>query len=103
MRFIYWLATALLALVIADFAVSNRVDVTLSFWPFPETIATELFVPVLLALLLAFVAGLVVAWVWSWRARRRARERARRIEILEREAKQREERVAAGGALIEGR
>lgn len=106
MRFFYWFLTALLALVIADFAVSNRAAVTLSLWPFADTIVTETFVPILLALLLAFLLGLLVAWSWSWRVRRRARAHARRIAALEREAKQRETKPReerSAGALIEGR
>jgi len=100
-RIIRWIVTGLVALIIVDFAVSNRGEVTLGFWPLPETLTTELFVPVLLALLLAFLAGLVVAWVWSWGVRRRARKHQRRIDALEREAKERAGQPA--GPLIEGR
>jgi lipopolysaccharide assembly protein A len=95
LRFVYWLVTALLALIVADFAVSNRAAVTLSFWPVSDSLTTELFVPVLVALVGGFLLGLLVAWVWSWRVRRRARQHARRVAVLEREAMQREERRPA--------
>jgi uncharacterized integral membrane protein len=95
-RVLYWLVTALLALVVGDFAVSNRAIVDLSLFPLSETWTTEVFAPVLLALTLGFLIGLLVAWIWSWRVRRRARAQAHRIAILEREAKQRSERPSPG-------
>jgi len=102
-RFVYWLVTALLALIVADFAVSNRAVVTLSLWPISDGVTTQLFAPVLVALVCGFLVGLLVAWVWSWRVRRRARQHARRVAVLEREVMQREERqLAASGTLPKG-
>jgi uncharacterized integral membrane protein len=104
-RLLYWLLTALLALIVGDFAVSNRAIVELTLFPFSETWTTEVFAPVLLALTLGFLIGLAVAWIWSWRVRRRAHAQARRIEALEREAKERnQQRPPTGaGTLLEGR
>jgi uncharacterized integral membrane protein len=86
------------AVVFGDFAVWNLGAVTVVLWPFGE-IQSRLFLIVLLALLAGFLIGLLVAWVWSWGARRSARARARRIEILERDLAEAEQR-AKGTAVI---
>lgn len=99
MRVLYWLVTALVALVCVVFAVTNRAGVTLIFWPFGIELSAPLYLVVLLALLAGFVVGLLVAWVWSWGARRSARARARRIEILERDLAAAEQR-AKGTAVV---
>ena len=85
MRFVYWTATALLALVLVVFAVSNREDVVVTFWPLPVMLAAPLYLVVLLALLAGFLVGELVAWINGRRSRREARRRGRRIEALEHE------------------
>ncbi|HKF71676.1 MAG TPA: lipopolysaccharide assembly protein LapA domain-containing protein [Stellaceae bacterium] len=99
MRILYWLGTALVALICAVFAVSNRAGVTLTFWPLGMELAAPLYLVVLLALLAGFVIGLLAAWIWSWGPRRVARQRARRIEILERDLAAAEQR-AKGTAVV---
>jgi lipopolysaccharide assembly protein A len=85
LRFVYWTATALVALLLVIFAVSNREDVVVTFWPLPVMLAAPLYVVVLLALLAGFLVGELVAWINGRRSRREARRRGRRIEALERE------------------
>ena len=60
MRVLYWIVLALIALALALFAASNRTPVALGFWPFG--LALEL--PLYLAILLTFFAGLCAA---RWR------------------------------------
>jgi len=98
-RILYWLGTALVALICAVFAVSNRAGVTLTFWPLGMELAAPLYLVVLLALLAGFVIGLLAAWIWSWGPRRVARQRARRIEVLERDLAAAEQR-AKGTAVV---
>ncbi len=98
MRYLYWPVIVIAAVVFGDFAVWNLGAVTVVLWPFGE-IQSRLFLIVLLALLAGFLIGLLVAWVWSWGARRSARARARRIEILERDLAEAEQR-AKGTAVI---
>ena len=100
MRVLYWLATALVALVCVVFAVSNRAGVTLTFWPLSFDLAAPLYLVVLLALLAGFLVGLLVAWVWSWGARRVARQRARRIEALERDLAASEQRAKSTAVVV---
>jgi uncharacterized integral membrane protein len=84
-RLVHWLVTAPLALVLVIFAVSNREEVTVTFWPLPVVLAAPLYLVVLLSLLAGFLVGALVAWVGGARTRREARARLRRIEALERE------------------
>ena len=100
MRVLYWLITALVALVCVVFAVSNRAGVTLTFWPLSFELAAPLYLVVLLALLAGFLIGLLVAWIWSWRARWSARERARRIEALERDLAAAEQRAKSTAVIV---
>ena len=85
MKVFSWLIIALLALFSVVFAVSNRDVVTLTLWPFPFALTTQLYLVVLLTVLFGLLVGLLIGWIASWGVRRAARERARRIETLERE------------------
>jgi uncharacterized integral membrane protein len=84
-KVVYWVVTALVALLLVVFAVSNRESVTVTFWPLPVLIEAPLYLVVLLATLLGFLFGEVVAWIGGRRWRRHARQRRRRVEALERE------------------
>ena len=100
MRVLYWLITALVALVCVIFAVSNRTGVTLTFWPLSLELAAPLYLVVLLTLLAGFLVGLLVAWVWSWSARRAARTNARRIAALERDLAAAEQRAKSTAIIV---
>jgi uncharacterized integral membrane protein len=97
---LYWLVTALVALLCVVFAVSNRAGVTLAFWPLGLDLSAPLYLIVLLALLVGFLTGLFVAWIWSWGARRTARARGRRIEILERDLAVAEQRAKGTSVIV---
>jgi len=85
MRLVHWIVTLPAAIILVVFAVSNRMTVTVAFWPLPAQLEAPLYLVVLLALLAGFLAGELVAWINAGRARRLARQRARRIEALEHE------------------
>ena len=85
MRFVRWFVTALVAILLVIFAVSNRQTVEVTFWPFPVTIDSALSLVVLGAVVLAFLVGQFVAWLGAQRWRQDARAKQRRIEALERE------------------
>jgi len=99
-RWLSWLAIALVALICTVFAVSNRDVVTLTLWPFPFALTTQLYLVVLLTVLAGFLVGLLVGWIGSWRVRRAARERKRRIDTLERELAAAPRPVPSSGPLI---
>jgi putative membrane protein len=82
---VHWAVTAPAALILGTFAVSNRAGVTVSLWPILGPVDVPVYLIVLTALLVGFLAGEFVAWINGRRARRLARERQRRIDALERE------------------
>lgn len=85
MRYLHWLVTGPVILILVIFAVSNRETVTVTLWPLPFSLEASLYLVVLLAALLGFLIGEFVAWVNGRFWRRDARIKARRIEALERE------------------
>ena len=84
MRFVYWTATALIALVLVIFAVSNLEQVALSFEPLPVRLEAPLYLVVLVALALGFLLGEAVAFVQNSKRRGEHRALRRRIERAER-------------------
>jgi uncharacterized integral membrane protein len=84
-KVVYWVVTAVVALLLVIFAVSNRESVTVTFWPLPVLIEAPLYLIVLLATVLGFLFGELVAWIGGRRWRRDARQKRRRVEALERE------------------
>ncbi|MBV9859985.1 MAG: DUF1049 domain-containing protein [Alphaproteobacteria bacterium] len=85
MRMLYWVTTAVIAVILALFAVSNREAVAVGFWPMPYLLELPLYLIILLAVLLGFVLGEFAAWVSARHWRREVRRRGRRIDALERE------------------
>ena len=107
MRFVRWFVTALVAILLVIFAVSNRQTVEVTFWPFPVTIDSALSLVVLGAVVLAFLVGQFVAWLGAQRWRHEARAKQRRIEALERELAATQAQLTprddpAGGSLAPG-
>jgi uncharacterized integral membrane protein len=76
-RLFGWLVGAPLAAALAIFAVANRTSVATDLWPLPWTVEAPLYLFVLVALLIGFLAGAFVAWISALAARRRIRAEAR--------------------------
>jgi len=87
-KLVHFLVALPLALVLIDFAWSNKDPVSLGLYPFVEGERLPLGAVVPIALGIGFCAGELVAWINGGRWRREARRRARRIEALERELAQ---------------
>jgi uncharacterized integral membrane protein len=85
MKLPFWIVVALVAAVLALFAASNRESVTLGLWPLPFIASLPLYLAILSALLIGFVAGVVAAWIAGRCRRREIRRCGRRITALERE------------------
>jgi putative membrane protein len=95
-RYLSWIITIPIALVIVSFAVSNRDPVDLALWPLPFEITVPLYVAVLTALVLGFLAGGLVAWGAGHNYRAAARARGRKASQLERDLSyEREQRTVA--------
>ncbi len=85
MKLVFWIVVALIATVLALFAASNREAVSLALWPLPFVVELPLYLALLAALLIGFVAGALGIWIAGRHGRREARRRGRRIAALERE------------------
>ena len=85
MKLLFWISVAVVATALALFTVSNRQAVSLGLWPLPSVLDLPLYLAILAALLIGFVAGALCAWIAGRRGRREGRRRGRRIAALERE------------------
>jgi len=74
---------ALAAAVAVVFAIPNREEITLKFWPFEAEILIPLYLAIFVAIFVGFLIGWIGAWLSQHRWRKRARDQARRIEHLE--------------------
>ena len=109
MKHLSWIVTLPVTLVVVVFALANRHEVTLSFWPFPWSTDLPVFVIVLCCLLVGFLLGAMLLWLSGGPRRRRARQTAERARALAEqlaELKRRqaaaERRVPASGPPAEG-
>ena len=93
-KFISWIISIPLALVIIIFSLVNRGAVTVDFWPLPAAIDIPLFALILIALMVGILWGGMAAWLAAGRSRKRARELNRRAETAEMEIRHLEERNA---------
>lgn len=85
MRTLFWILVALMAIVLAAFAAANRGTLALGLWPLPWLLELPVYLAVLGALLLGFLAGALAVWIGGHRSRRELRRRRRQITALERE------------------
>lgn len=94
MRAVYWIFVAVGAAVLAVFAVSNRENIALAYWPLPFLFELPLYLLVLAALVLGFICGEATTWLAGRRWRREVRRCGRRIAALERELSATQARLA---------
>jgi len=83
MKLFYWLVTLVLAVILAVFAVSNRVPVELTFWPLPFQLQAPLYLVTLVLVVVGFGVGEGLGLLRSLGLKRRLRRQAKRIETLE--------------------
>jgi uncharacterized integral membrane protein len=69
--------------VVVLFAVSNRHEVKVEFWPLPGTLDLPLYVIGLVTMLAGFLIGGVIAWIGAGDSRHRARVAERERQGLE--------------------
>jgi uncharacterized integral membrane protein len=94
MRFVWWAAFIVAAVVLILFAVSNREAVAVRLWPLSDVIEMPLYLVLLGSLLVGFVVGEIVAWVAGLHWRHEARRSRDRIAELERELAAARPRIA---------
>lgn len=94
MRILSWIITVPLVVVAVLFALSNRGIVTLRLWPLPFEMDAPLYLASLLFLLAGFIAGGLVAWISGHRHRTAARKNGWRMQKLERDLADAQDRAA---------
>ncbi len=85
MRFLARLFALAFALFAILFAAANHGEVTLRLWPLPYVATLPIYVAVLGAVVLGFLAGALALWPSLHRWRRNSRREARTIAALEQE------------------
>jgi uncharacterized integral membrane protein len=83
MRYLFWIVTGLVGLVLADFAVSNPAPVDLGFWPSPVAVTMPFYLAAFLLLAIGFAAGWLPGFFKNLGLKRERRRLARRIDALE--------------------
>lgn len=82
MKHLSWIVTIPVTVVVVVFALANRHEAGLSFWPFPWSTNLPVYVIVLCCLLVGFLLGAGLAWLSGGPRRRRARQTAERARDL---------------------
>ncbi len=85
MNILSWIIGLPVAVAVVLFALSNRQDVTLGFWPWDGAILLPAYLLALVPLLAGFLLGTASAAVRGLRYRRAARVEAKRAAALQRE------------------
>ncbi len=87
MRFISWLISLPILLVLLNFALANRHDVMLSFWPFDAEMTLPLSALTLGMLFAGLLMGAFITWIgtlhYRFEARRLRRELAAAKKVIE--------------------
>ena len=72
-KYLSWIITLPITVIVVIFALSNLHEVTFGFWPLDDTIPLPLYIAVLSTFLIGFICGGVVLWFSAGKVRRRAR------------------------------
>lgn len=83
MRALYWILAGALAALAGLFALNNRGELTVDFWPVGPELQMPVFVALVGSLYLGFALGAVIAWFATVRVRRRARAAERKAAELD--------------------
>ncbi|MCM0021275.1 MAG: LapA family protein [Tagaea sp.] len=83
MRALYWILAGALAALAGLFALNNRGELTVDFWPVGPELQMPIFVALVGALYLGFALGALVMWFATGRARSRARAATRKAAELD--------------------
>ena len=85
MRYVSWIITVPIILLIVLFALSNRETVTLALWPLPFVLDLPVYLAVLVPAAVGFVIGGSVAWASAARARKEVKRRRSQVAELSEE------------------
>lgn len=83
LRILSWIITVPLALLVLDFALSNRGDVTVSFWPSDLEISLPLSILLLGVWLIGLFMGQLMGWFSSFARRIETRRLKKALRALQ--------------------
>lgn len=84
-KFLFWLISLPLAIIIAIFAVNNREVVDISLWPTPFTVGIPVYLLILGNLGLGLLLGALLMWLGAVPLRVRLHNRDLEIRSLKRD------------------
>ena len=97
MKYLRWILTIPLAVIIVVFSVGNRQAVLVDPWPLGEPLPVPLYILVFGAAATGFLAGSILQWLSHTPSRLQARRRSGQISKLEAElGKLKQAPIAAG-------
>ncbi len=73
-KYISWIITLPITVIVVIFAISNLNAISVAFWPFEGTFSLPLYIAVLTTFVIGFVCGGMVLWFSAGKIRRRARK-----------------------------
>jgi uncharacterized integral membrane protein len=91
---IRWIISLVVAVAAVLFALGNRADVSFVWSPFHDPVTLPLFLPVLAALIVGFIAGGTLVWLNAHPVRAARRRQRKEIEKLKLQVKEAEARAA---------
>ena len=83
MQILKWFVGSCFMVVCVVFAISNRGEIALQFWPFQQSLSTQVGIIILLPTFAAFLLGCVWMSVGKAVLWRRARDAEKRVERLQ--------------------
>ncbi|MBU0858311.1 MAG: LapA family protein [Alphaproteobacteria bacterium] len=93
MTLLRWFISLIVAVAAVLFALGNRDDVAFVWSPLHDAVTLPVFVPVLAALLVGFMAGGFVVWLNAAPVRAERRKQRKRITKLEADLRESEARA----------
>lgn len=91
---LWWILAIIVGIALTAFAIHNTQATDLNLWPAPFAIKIPLFIIVLGAIILGFLAGALVMWIAAGRSRQRARKRGRQVRTLSSKLEEAEAEIA---------
>ncbi len=85
MRYLSFVITVPVTIVVVTFAINNRGSVVLDPWPLDGAITLPAFVVTLVPFLVGFIVGGLALWTSAVPQRRRARQERQRLRAFEAE------------------
>ncbi len=85
MKYISWIISLLLAIVVVTFAINNLGNITVDLWPLGMVAKWPAYLVVLLSVLFGFLYGAAVTWLSGHATRQEARRQRAEARRLARE------------------